>query len=146
MNETELLQRVSLFSGLKEKYLRSLLESCIKRRFLRGEALVRQGEPGRGLYVLLSGRVKVVKEIADGEELQVAALGPGDFFGEMAVLDGAPRSASVIASEDTEVLVLTLWEFKAKMKTHPEIALSILPVVVKRFRETNEQLLTLARL
>jgi CRP/FNR family cyclic AMP-dependent transcriptional regulator len=146
MDREELLKRVDLFSGLKTKDLKSLATSCVNRSYKKGESLVQQGEPGRGLYVLLEGKVKIVKKTAGGDQLEIAVLGPGDFFGEMSVLDDAPRSASVIAVENTECFVLTAWDFNAKMERNPEIALKILPVVVQRFRETNDRLLALSRL
>ena len=145
MDKEELLKQVDLFSALEKKALSNLAKSCVVRAFKRGETMVRQGHSGLGLYIIVSGKVKIVKRTADGDELEVAVHGPGEFFGEMTVLDNAPRSASVIALEDTECLHLTAWEFKARMKVHPEIALEILPVVVRRFRETNERLLALSR-
>ncbi len=145
MDKEELLKNVDLFSGLKKKDLRSLVPSCVNRFFKGGETLVEQGESGRGLYIILTGKVKIIKQTVSGEELEVALLGPGDFFGEMSVLDDAPRSASVIAVDDTECLVLAAWDFNAKMKMNPEMALQVLPVVVKRFRETNDKLLALSR-
>ena len=79
-----------------------------------------QGERGLGLTVIVSGSVRVVKKLATGEELEVATSGPGEFIGEIAVLDDSPRSASVIAKEETECLVLASWTFNAAMKNHPE--------------------------
>ena len=146
MDKVELLKNVELFSDLKEKEIKSLAEFCVKRPFEKGQTLVRQGDSGLGLYVLISGKVKIVKKTSTGEELEIAVLGPGDFFGEMTVLDSSPRSANVIAIEDTDCLLLTAWEFKARLEEHPEMALKVLPVVVKRFRETNEKLLALSRL
>ena len=146
MDKEELLKKVDLFSGLKKKDLKSLATSCVKRSFKRGDTLVTQGERGRGLYIIVAGKVKIIKETASGDELEIAILGPEDFFGEMSVLDNAPRTASVIAVEETECLVLTSWDFTAKLKLRPEIALQILPVLVKRFRETNNRLLAVSRL
>ena len=144
MDKEEYLKNVGLFSGLEKKILRSLSEYCVLLPFKKGETLVKQGEPGLGLYIIVSGKVKIVKKTANGYEWELALHGPGEFFGEMTVLDNAPRSASVIALEDTECLHLTAWEFMSRMKAHPEIALGILPVVVKRFRETNEKFLALS--
>ena len=146
MDKKELLSRVALFSGLNEEDLNRLAEFCVELTFKKDETLIKQGERGVGLYVVVSGEVKIVKKTAGGDELDVALHGSGDFFGEMAVLDDAPRSASVIAVVDTECLFLSAWDFKARMKLHPEIAAEILPVVVKRFRETNKKLLALSRL
>ena len=146
MDKKELLSKVGLFSGLNNEDLNRLAEFCVELTFKKDETLIKQGERGVGLYVVVSGEVKIVKKTAGGDELEVAFHGSGDFFGEMAVLDDAPRSASVIAVEDTECLFLSAWDFKARMKLHPEIAVEILPVVVKRFRETNKKLLALSRL
>ena len=145
MDKVELLSKVDLFSGLKKKAIQSLAEFCVERSFKKDEILVKQGDSGIGLYIIASGKVKIVKETADGSELEIAVQGPGDFFGEMTVLDNAPRSASVIAIEDTDCLLLTSWVFKSRMEVQPEIALMVLPVVVKRFRETNERLLALSQ-
>ena len=146
MDKVELLRKVDLFSGLDEREIKSLAEFCVERPFQEEQTLVKQGDSGLGLYILVSGRVKIMKKISTGEELEIAVLGPGDFFGEMTVLDSSPRSANVIALEDTKCLLLTAWEFKARLEEHPEIALKVLPVVVKRFRETNEKLLALSLL
>ena len=144
MDKEEFLKNVDLFSGLGKETLSSLATYCALLPFKKGETLVKQGDPGLGLYIIVSGKVKIVKKTADGNEWEVALHGPGEFFGEMTVLDNAPRSASVIALENTECLHLTAWEFMSRMKVHPEIALQILPVVVKRFRETNEKFLALS--
>ncbi|MBW2027900.1 MAG: cyclic nucleotide-binding domain-containing protein [Deltaproteobacteria bacterium] len=146
MEREELLRKVTLFSVLKDSDIKSLADFCAERSFREGQTLVQQGEPGVGLYIIKTGKVKIVKKTASGQDLEIAILGPGEFFGEMSVLDDAPRSASVAALEDTRCLFLTAWDFKARMKVHPEIALQILPVVVQRFRETNERLLALSAL
>jgi CRP-like cAMP-binding protein len=146
MDKLELLRGVELFSDLKEREIKSLAEFCVERLFEKGQTLVKQGDSGLGLYILGSGKVKIMKKTSTGEELEIAVLGPGDFFGEMTVLDSSPRSANVIALEDTRCLLLTAWEFKARLEERPEMALKVLPVVVKRFRETNEKLLALSRL
>jgi CRP-like cAMP-binding protein len=119
---------------------------CSERSFKKGDYLVRQGDEGVGMFIIVSGRVKVVKETQGGESFDIASHGPGEFIGEMSVLDGAPRSASVVAQEDTTCLVLVSWDFRAFLKTHPVVALEILPVVVRRFRETNEKLIGLSRM
>ncbi len=146
MDKLELLRKVDLFSALREREIKSLAKFCVERFFEKGKTLVKQGDSGLGLYILVSGKVEIMKKTTTGEELEIAVLGPGDFFGEMTVLDSSPRSANVIAIEDTRCLLLTAWEFKARLEERPEIALKVLPVVVRRFRETNEKLLALSRL
>ena len=134
------LKAVSLFSSLSPRFLNGIARSCVERNFSADEPIVRQGNPGVGLFVIVSGKVKIVKTNEQGERLELATHGPGEVIGEMAVLDGANRTADVIAVEDTRCLVLSSWDFRSFMEAHPEVALEILPVVVKRFRETNEAL------
>ena len=142
MQAKEVLRSVSLFSGLSPRFIDGLAKNCTTRKFEAGAVIVRQGNPGVGLFIISDGQVKVVKTTDTGESYEVGHHGPGDVIGEMSVLDGAPRSANVIAETDCECLVLTSWDFTAFMKSHPEVALEILPVVVQRFRETNEALMS----
>ncbi len=143
MTRKELLKRVELFAGLDDKYLDLFAPSAHEKTFRAGEVLIEQGKEGIGLIVISTGKVRIMKGTATGGQTEVATHGPGEFIGEMTVLDGAPRSASVIAVEDTQCLILANWIFRAAMESHPEIALAILPVVVRRFRETNAQLVAL---
>ena len=134
------LKSVSLFATLSSRYLRGIAKACTEREFAADEVLVHQGNPGVGLFVIVSGRVKVVKTSESGEQLELATHGAGEVIGEMSVLDGARRTASVLAIEPTTCLVLSSWDFKSFMESHPEVALEVLPVVVQRFRETNAAL------
>ena len=143
MNNADFLKNVPLFAGLAPRHIKNLASSCTERSFSTGEVIVRQGNPGVGLFVVVSGRVKIVKTTESGNEIDIAEHGPGEVVGEMSVLDGATRTASVVAVEDTRCLVLASWAFNSFLQNHPEVALEILPVVVRRFRETNEALLKL---
>jgi CRP-like cAMP-binding protein len=134
------LKAVSLFASLSPRFLNGIAKSCVEREFAADETIVRQGNPGVGLFVIVSGKVKIVKTNDRGDRLELATHGPGEVIGEMAVLDGANRTADVIAVTETKCLVLSSWDFRSFMENHPEVALEILPVVVKRFRETNEAL------
>lgn len=134
------LKAVSLFRSLSPRFVSGIAKSCVERSFASGETLVRQGNPGVGLFVIVSGKVKVIKTNDKGEKLELAEHGSGEVIGEMAVLDGANRTADVVAVEDTVSLVLSAWDFRSFMESHPEVALEILPVVVQRFRETNAAL------
>ena len=134
------LKSVSLFASLSQRFLTGIAKAATERSFDADQVIVKQGNPGIGLFVIVSGKVKIVKTNEQGERLELATHGPGEVIGEMSVLDGANRSADVVAIEPTDCLVLSAWDFKAFMETHPEVALDILPVVVKRFRETNTAL------
>ncbi|MCX8057895.1 MAG: cyclic nucleotide-binding domain-containing protein [Spirochaetes bacterium] len=139
----KLLSNVPLFKHLKDKNIKIVSNLLKERNYKKGDIIVKQGDSGIGLFIIKSGKVKIVKKLADGRELDIAVHGEGEFFGELSVLDDKPRTASVIAIEDCTTLAMTHWEFKALLEEHPEIALDILPVIVERFRETNEQLLEL---
>lgn len=143
MDKEQALMKVGLFETLNPKYLKGIAGICTERSFKPGEYLMKQGESGIGLFILLSGRVRIEKTGADGKTVEIAENGAGEIMGEMAVFDGSPRSASVKAIADTVCLVLASWEFNSFLKAHPEAALELLPIVVRRFRETNEALIGL---
>ena len=142
MDAYEFLQEVPLFSRLSHKHLHGLAKACTQRTYQAGDILVHQGNPGVGLFIITAGRVRIVKTSEEGERFEIAEHGPSEVIGELSVLDGAPRTADVVAVEDTTCLVLASWAFNSFMQSHPEVALEILPVVVKRFRETNEALMS----
>jgi CRP/FNR family transcriptional regulator, cyclic AMP receptor protein len=146
MDKEQALAKVRLFKRLNPKFIKGLAGIATERTFLPGDYLMRQGESGIGLFILLSGKVRVEKTDDSGRTVEIAENGPGEILGEMAVFDGAPRSASVAASMETTCLVLASWEFNAFLKAHPEAALELLPIVVERFRETNEALIHLGAL
>ena len=141
MDKEKLLGGVALFANLQPKHLKGIAQICTERSFKAGDVLIKQGEDGIGLFILITGRVKVSKTNPGGQNVEIASNGAGDILGEMAVLDGAPRTATVTATEPTDALVLASWEFNSFLKTHPEVAIDILPIVVKRFRETNDALI-----
>jgi CRP-like cAMP-binding protein len=141
MDKEKLLGGVALFANLQPKHLKGIAQICTERSFKAGDVLIKQGEDGIGLFILITGRVKVSKTNPGGQNVEIASNGAGDILGEMAVLDGAPRTATVTATEATDALVLASWEFNSFLKTHPEVAIDILPIVVKRFRETNDALI-----
>ena len=143
MEVIESLRQVPLFSNMSEKNLKRVAKACKVRKFDAEDAIVRQGDDGVGLFIITKGRVKVVKQTAGGRKLEIAMHGPGEFFGEFSVIDGAKRTASVIAVEPCECIVVVSWDFRAMMENHPRIALQILPVLTARFRETNARLISL---
>jgi CRP/FNR family transcriptional regulator, cyclic AMP receptor protein len=141
MDKENALAKVALFANLDSKYIKGIAQICTERSFQPGETLMKQGEDGIGLFIILSGRVRVEKVDMSGKQVEIASNGSGDILGEFAVLDGAKRTATVTATEPTSCLVLASWEFTSFMKAHPEVAIDILPIVVKRFRETNDALI-----
>src|SRR5713226_2346739 len=135
----DLISKIDFFSGLDEKILRKLSDACIMRQFTKNETIVRQGEMGLGLYLIAKGRVKVDRE-QGGVRIQVAELGPEQFFGEMSLLDNKPRSATVTGIEDSECVLLTRDSFVKLMNKYPEIPIRMARVLADRLRVANEKL------
>jgi CRP/FNR family transcriptional regulator len=129
----DFLARVPLFQGLKKRQIEGLAGSMVPRHYAAGDTIVTQGKEGIGLFVLVSGKVEVVRSGADGSTTKLNVFGPTDFFGELALLDGGPHTAAVVAVEETECLVLAHWEFMGKLKLDAEMVAVIMQEVVRRF-------------
>jgi len=133
---TRFLAKVPLFQNLKKVQLQSLAKSVVPREYAAGEEIVTQGEGGIGLFVVVSGQAEAIHTRGDGTKVVVNTFGSTDFFGELAVLNDEPRTASVVAKEETKCLVLTRWELLGKLKVDGEMAVVILQELVKRFQRT----------
>jgi CRP/FNR family cyclic AMP-dependent transcriptional regulator len=142
MNTEETLAQAPLFSQLSRKDLKRVAKGTVSRQFGKGEVIVKEGERAVAFYLILSGHAEVVKGAEGASPKVLNTLGPSDFFGEMALLDGYLRSASVRALEDTECLVLSRWDFMAELRSSPYIAVQMLPVLSRRLREAEAQLET----
>jgi CRP-like cAMP-binding protein len=127
------LSRVPLFQSLKQRQLESLAKSLVPRQYVAGDEIVPQGEKGIGLFILVTGHAEAVRTDAEGSRVVLNAFGPTDFFGELALLDGGPHTASVVATEDTECLVLVYWEFIGKLRLDVDMVVTIMQEVVRRF-------------
>lgn len=129
----ELLKEVPLFSTFNNKQLKSVKKTAKEKEFEAGDKIVKQGDMSNvGFYLILDGQVEVKQD-----EKTLSKLGSGQFFGEMAVLDEKPRSADVIAIMDTKCLLLTNWDFKALIKSYPDMATKIIAELANRLRQTN---------
>jgi CRP-like cAMP-binding protein len=120
--------------GLDEESRRAIALTLRTRRFRRGEVLFHEGDPGDALFIVASGAVKVVVPSDEGDEAILATLRRGDFLGELALLDGAPRSASAIALEPTETLALPRSRFIALVATEPAIRDALLSSLATELR------------
>ena len=100
------LKEVSLFDGLQHKVLNSIFRLGMVQNFRKGDTIIREGMPGGELYILINGKVEVVKSVRGGKGKRLATLGRGSIFGEMSVFDGAPYSASILASQDCDVHIM----------------------------------------
>ena len=130
MGNEELLASVPLFSKVDKPDIERMARSVVPRSYKAGETIVKEGEQAVAFYIIASGRVVVRKG-----ETELNTLGPGEYFGDMALIDGYPRATSVVALEDTELLAMTRWDFTAELRTNPTIAVAMLPVLSKRIRK-----------
>jgi CRP/FNR family transcriptional regulator, cyclic AMP receptor protein len=132
------LARVDLFAGLDKKDLQVLTNACQERTYKAGSTLIKQGDTGVGLYVIISGTVRITQaNNPDKAEVDLGTAGPGSVLGEMALLDDLPRSATITAVTDVAALLLPVWEFRTTLRNHPDIALRLLSVLSHRLRKAE---------
>ena len=134
------LTKVPLFENLKEKQLRRLAMRFVSRQYEPGQDIVTQGKGGAGLFILVSGAAEAIRVRSDGSKAVVNTFGPTDFFGELALLDDQPRTASVVTTEETECLVLSQWEFLGALREDPEMSIEVLRELAWRFRQALDVL------
>jgi CRP-like cAMP-binding protein len=128
------LARCPLFAGLGHDDLIGLAREMRTRRFRRGEVLFHQGDPGEALFVVTSGAVKISLPSEEGDEAIIATVNAGDFFGELALLDGAPRSATATALEPTETLALARARFRELIASEPALRDALLAALAAELR------------
>lgn len=134
------LSHVDLFANLNKKELQALSRGCQERHYSAGTTILSQGDSGVGLYVLKSGKVRIVHTSSpDRAEEELASASAGDVIGEMSLLDDLPRSASIIAVDDVTALLLPIWEFRTTLQNHPDIALKLLSVLSRRLRKAENR-------
>jgi CRP-like cAMP-binding protein len=134
----EFLKHVHLFEGLDRKSLEAIANAAVEQSYTAGQDIVRQGDTGVGAFILKSGRVEAVQD-RGGHQHKLTELKPGDVFGEMALLDEFPRSATVRAVEPTTCLGIQRWHFRGILESHPQIALALLPVLTRRLRNAERE-------
>ena len=134
MVDAAALARVPLFAGVPEGELRELAGQLRRRRYARGEVIFLQGDPGTNLCIVETGRVKLGFTSPEGKEVLLDLLGPGDAFGELALLDGEPRSADAVAAEPSELLLLQRDHFVSFLLGRPQLMLQLIAVLSRRLR------------
>ena len=127
-----LLKNTPIFAKTSEKSLESMIKSAVMKTVSPGDKVVQEGQGGVGFYLILDGKAEVIRE---GEKL--AELETGNFFGELGVIDGLPRTADVVAVTETKCWILSQWAMKSVIENHPEVALSMLEELARRLRATN---------
>jgi CRP-like cAMP-binding protein len=136
----DLLARVPLFAGLSEQDRRSLAEHLERSDVTRGDVLFREGEPGDRVYIVLSGKVKIGRQSADGRENLLSVMGPGDLFGELPLFDPGPRTATATAVTDSSLVWLEHTALRPWLRARPEAGAVLLRVLARRLRRTNDAL------
>jgi CRP/FNR family transcriptional regulator len=142
MPHEEELAKVDLFAQFTRKDLSRIGRAVVERKYKKGETVVKEGEQAVAFFVVAQGKLEVTKG-AGAKKQKLNVLGPGSVFGEMALFDGAPRVATIVALEDSECLVLSRWDFVAELRTNPHMAVAMLPILSKRLREADERLATM---
>jgi CRP-like cAMP-binding protein len=146
MDDQELLRSVPIFSELNEEDIRSLSQLATRRRYPKDGVVFFENEEGDFFFTIVEGRIKVTILGDDGREVILSILGPGDFFGEIALLDNEPRSATAIAIEDTELLSLHRVDFQGALTDNRSISVALIKILSARLRRANHQISTLALL
>ena len=137
---TDTLRTVPLFESLDDKEARELCDMLETVDCLPQQVLFRTGDAGSGMYLIEQGTVGISMKAADGHELTVAEFGPGDFFGEMAMIEGKPRSATATALEQSRLAILSRRHFLSFMQNNSNVALEMLAALAHRLRRTDELL------
>lgn len=140
MTNKTFLRQVSLFSSLSDKDLRELESVVRERSFRKNEVIFHAQEPGNALFVIKRGRVKISMDDKSGREIILRVFEGGDFFGEMSLLDGEPRSATVSSLEPCQALILSRDEFLRFIPRHPGVVLKMLTTLSRRLRKADEKI------
>lgn len=144
MKAEEMIEKIVLFKGLTGDQISQLMKVTKSETFKAGEVIFREGEKGDRLYIVVSGSVRISKQIPGSGEEALAVLKPGDFFGEMSLIDDVERSADAIANETSTLLSIDRNSFESVLFLNKELAYTILwnfvRTLSKRLRETNEKL------
>jgi CRP/FNR family transcriptional regulator len=136
----ELLARVPLFSTLAPEELDHVAQVAVPRRFSANQVVFREGDASDTCYVIRAGHARAVRAHPDGRTITLAQFGPGDFFGELAMLDEERRSATIETLEETEAIAILGADMRRLLREHPDISVKLIAALGRRLRETNERL------
>ena len=128
-----------MLATLRPEYLEMLAKLANVRTYKKNEVIIKQGDPCTGLFIINSGNVSITGKNRRGmPDLMLANMSKGDFFGDMSLIDGYPRSATVTATTECQLLELNRWVFLDALRREPNIAVAMLPILVKRIRNLEE--------
>lgn len=143
---SQMLENVPLFARLSKPELEAVAACATRRKYAKNTIVVTEGDSNHSLYVVISGKVKVYLANADGKEAILRFQGAGDYFGELSLLDDAPRSASVMTLEPTQLLIIARADIERRLLDNPGMALGIIRELTARIRSLTEEVRTLALL
>jgi len=141
-----LLRHIPLFANLNDEELAEITAITTMRQFPKGRVIINEGEHSDSLYAIVAGKVKVLVSEEDGKEIILSILGPGEFFGELSLIDNQPRSATVVTMESSTFNVISQADFMRILSTSPKIAKTILQAMAKRLRDADRKISSLALL
>lgn len=144
VNALSFLQNVPIFADLEEPELKKIEKLGLRKKYKKGNIVVLEKEMGAALFVIISGKVKIVRTDEDGREVILSIFGPGEFFGEMSLLDGLARSASVVALAKAELFMIHRRDFLKLLNEHPQVAISLLGELTTRLRKADTQIKSLS--
>ena len=142
----EYFKKIPLFSSLKDDELEAIIKVSVLKKFPKDQLILLENEDGDTLFTIIKGKVKVSIFSEHGKEVIFSILYDGDFFGDMSLLDGKPRSASVVAIEDSEMRLIRRPDFIRLLEKHPQIALKLIEELTSRLRKADERIESLALL
>ena len=143
-DEISFLRNVPIFADLEEKDFQRIIKLGLRQKYKKGNIVVLEQESGAALFVIITGKVKVVRTDEDGREVILAMFGPGEFFGEMSLLDGLARSASVVATVKSELFMIHRRDFLQLLEEYPQVAISLLAELAMRIRKADMQIKSLS--
>jgi CRP/FNR family transcriptional regulator, cyclic AMP receptor protein len=142
--EINFLRNVPIFAELEEKDLLRVVKLGTSQKYKKGNIVVLEQESGAALFVIITGKVKVVRMDEDGREVILSMFGPGEFFGEMSLLDGLARSASVVATVKSELFMIHRRDFLELLNEFPTVTISLLAELAMRLRKADMQIKSLS--
>ncbi len=142
--EAQLLKNIPLFADLEDNDLQRIAELCVTKRYKKNNLIIFEDDSGSNLFFIKSGRVKISGISNEGGEAIFSILGEGEFFGELSLLDGLPRSATVTSLDDVELWVLHRGDFLDMLHKYPQISITLMKELARRIRRSDEQIKSLS--
>ena len=139
-----MLENISLFSCLDDDAVRDFERVAVRKRFPKNAIIFSKGDESDSLYIVQTGKVKAVIHDEEGKEIVLSVIREGEYFGEMAALDGVPRSATIMTKEPTEMLIVNRDDFKNILSANPDMVFNLLKVLLERLRRANQKIEGLA--